>query len=488
MTPLSIALIVGTLIVPLVGTLWLILAKGIRPKSHHGTITARIAGGVAAFCAVGLLWMGQQEVPLPTWIPGAGPMSLHLGGLGGQIAALTTVTLFVSLLLMGHREGGTTSALLLAALSAANASFLAGHFLFRYLALEMVGLCIGLAPLLASRGDGLEQAKSTYLLLRLGDVGLLGAILILWHASGTLTIGPALQMGAELSHPTATWIVGGLLLAVWVKTGLWPFHRWQSTASDLPPVTGAWLYGLAMPNLGLYLLYRTMPLFTTASWILGIGIFLAVLGVATILLRSLLQQRGRMDSASVGTILSTVALLIAAYGRPVHLAVVILIATPLRTIVWLAQAARDRRSVTVGRPQSRIADQHKRLAWDSEGTLIAVADWFSRRVERPIAQEGITRLWKLLFAFAKWLNLWVETRIAQEGVTRLWRFFTGTALAWHRAGEQRAVTGIVHGTAQGAMSVSHWLQRLHTGKLRVNLQWTVAALVLLVALLVVTGW
>ncbi|MBN1246482.1 MAG: hypothetical protein JXC32_02435 [Anaerolineae bacterium] len=488
MPPLSIALIAGTLILPLVGSLWLMVAKCILPEGRHAMITGPIIGGVAALCTVGLLWVGEQDVPLPTWIPGAGPMSLHLGGLGGQIAALTTVMLFVSLLLMGDRDDEMTSTLLLAALSAANASFLAGHFLFRYLALEIVGLCIGLAPLLASKGDGLEQAKGTYLLLRLGDVGLLGAILILGHASGTLTVGPALQVGARLSHPAATWIVGGLLLAIWVKTGLWPFHRWQSTASDLPPTTGAWLYGLVMPNLGLYLLYRTIPLLTTAPWLVGIGIFLAILGVATILIRSLLQQRGRVDSASVGTILSAVALLIAVYGKPLHLAAMVLITTPLRTIVWLAQVARDDRSGVFGRPECQIAGRDGRLARGSEGTIIAIADWFSRRVEKPIAQKGITRLWELLFASARWLNLWVETRIAQEGIIRLWHFFVGTALAWHRTSEQRAVTGIVHGTAQGAMSVSHWLQKLHTGKLRVNLQWTVAALALVVAWLVVTGW
>lgn len=483
-------LVAGALALPLAGSLVVVIVSRLSPARRSAPITGVVITGIAALCATGLLWMGHAEVPLPVWIPDAGPMSLHIGGLGTQAAALTAAMLFISMLLSmlltADRETPGTVALLLAGLAVANASFLAGHFLFRYLALEMVGLCIGLAPLLSSRGNGLQQAKGTYLLLRLGDVGLLGAILVLWHASGTLDIGPAIDAGTRLPPSTAAWTVGGLLLAVWVKAGLWPFHTWQATAHDLPPVTGAWLYGLVMPNLGLYLLYRTMPLLATAPWLRWGAVVAAVLGVAAIVIRELAQSRELPSSASLGSVLSAVGVLIAVFGRSGHVAVFLLIATPFRIVLWLAQGLwADQRLAAQPTEASGVGTPSRR---SGEGWIIAIARSISRRVEVPIAREGVTRLWTLLLAFARWLNVQVEQRIAQEGVNRLWRFLAGTAQAWHRAGEQRAVTDIVRGTARGARSVSQWLRTLHTGNLRVNLRWAVVAMGLVVSLLVVIGW
>jgi hypothetical protein len=186
--------------------------------------------------------------------------------------------------------------------------------------------------------------------------------------------------------------------------------------------------------------------------------------------------------------IGTVAVLLAALGKTHYLAWGLVITTPLRVAVWLAQETIRQRQSEGDLVNAPMAYRVTRQALGIEGTIIAIARWSNLWVETRIAQESVTRLWHLLIAFAQWLNLQVEKRIAQEGPIRLWRFFTGTAQVWHRAGEERAVTHIVRGTAQGAISVSQRLQALHTGKLRTNLRWAIAGFMLVVSLLVVTGW
>jgi hypothetical protein len=478
MENLRLSLLLGALILPLAGLSWLVLAQHVLRIDTRQKAFAGIIAGLATICVLGLLLLGEQSVPLPEWIPGAGPMSLHLGGRGGQIAAITAAMLFISLLFGSKEKNATAFGVLLAALAAANAAFLAGHFLFRYLTLEAVGLCIGLIPLVATsaahrrRHNSLRQATETYLLLRLGDVGLLGAILILWHTGGTLDIDPAIAYGQGLSPTAATWTVSGLLLAVWVKAGLWPFHRWQGTGSDLPPATGSWLYGLVMPNLGLYLLYRTAPLLSTApSALIWSAVIAAILGFVFIV-REMLPRRLANDEAYQrwpalgGSLISTLGVLLAIAGRPSYLPALMLVTTPIRTAAWLVCAKLGKQPAS--QRQAERATSH------------AIPAGAGR--SRPQSVEGY------IMAVARWLSHWVETRIAHEGVLRLWHLLVGTARAWHHAGEERAMTTLVDGTAKGAVSVSRWLQRLHTGKLRVKLQWTMAALIVMISYLILSGW
>ena len=89
---------------------------------------------------------------------------------------------------------------------------------------------------------------------------MLAAILILAGAGGTLEIAPAIAAGEALPAAQLIWAVVGLLLAVWIKQGAWPLHFWMRAGRRLAPVSRIWLYGIVMPNLGMYLLYRVSPL------------------------------------------------------------------------------------------------------------------------------------------------------------------------------------------------------------------------------------
>ena len=143
-------------------------------------------------------------------------------------------------------------------MTAANLAFLAGNFALRYAALEVAALGIAVVQLLET---GQRTGESLYLGLRFGDAGLLMAILMLYASGGSLEISEALSLAAGQTNATFNWAAIGFFVAVAVKTGIWPLTFWQNAADvSRSLLTKAWFLATVMPNLGVYLLYRTAPL------------------------------------------------------------------------------------------------------------------------------------------------------------------------------------------------------------------------------------
>ncbi len=466
-------LLVGALALPLIGTLVLV---GAGKRLGHSPQRARLAtvlAGIATLSLLGLLAYQDYEVLLHVWLPSAGPMSLHLGGLGGQ-AALATSTLLLLGMLLSPPHSRTSWALLLTALSAANISFLAGDFLTRYVALEILGLGIALAPVAEALRNGMRKAKEVYLFLRLGDVGLLIAILVLMEAGDTLVIADALDAGTRLSGAPLGWVVGGMLTAVWVKTGAWPFHHWQAAADGLSPLTGAWLYGVAMPNLGLYLLYRITPLLALNPLFGQLTLGLSCIGILAVTGRLLGGRSRSQVPVQMNAVLGCVALGIAATGHQGVLPWLLLIATPLRLAVWLAMRGQPSRP----EPAAGTIGQTSPEDW-----LLRLARAVNLLVEDRILRQGVLKLWRAVMGTAR-----LFYRLSERDTVELWRATMGTARVFYRVGERDGDTLLVRATARSALSISDWLQRNHTGRLRKNLQWVVLGFIAIVTFVAAAGW
>ena len=445
------ALLVGALALPLIGSIVLVGAGRRLGHASQRRRLATVLAGITTLSLLGLLAYQDYDVHLHVWLPTAGPMSLHLGGLGGRAAVATSTILLLGMLFSPPADR-TSWALLLSMLTAANISFLAGDFLTRYGALEILGLGIALAPLAEGLQNGMRKAKEVYLFLRLGDVGLLIAILVLMDAGSTLVIADALDAGARLSSAPLGWVVGGMLTAVWVKTGAWPFHRWQAAADNLSPLTGAWLYGVAMPNLGLYLLYRITPLLVLNPLFGRLTLGLSFIGVLAVIGRLLGGRSQSQLPVQMNAALGCIALGIAATGHQGVLPWLLLIATPLRLAVWLTNRGRSSRTAPA-------AGTHRQIGPE---------DWLLR--------------------LARAVNLFVEDRILQQGVLKLWRAVIGSARVFYRGSERDGDTLLIRATAKSALSISDWLQRNHTGRLRRNLQWVVLGLIAIVTFVAAAGW
>ena len=187
---MMLGLLTGVLGLPVAIAILLILTEHGPPARVRWAVS--LTAGVTALCALGLLPFAGQVPPLTlTWLPTAGPMRLSLAttslfAITATAAAAVVVYGVGSSIDLGPRAS-YQGALTLVALAAGNLAFLSGHFLLRYLALEIVGLCVGAAPLLESGGrERFVHAGWVYLLLRFGDAGLLTAILLLDRKSTRL--------------------------------------------------------------------------------------------------------------------------------------------------------------------------------------------------------------------------------------------------------------------------------------------------------------
>jgi NADH:ubiquinone oxidoreductase subunit 5 (subunit L)/multisubunit Na+/H+ antiporter MnhA subunit len=333
-------LLVGAIVFPLLAGACLIVAvRWLTSAVSHWIGLATV--GLAAVCVLGLVpYAGQDPMFSVTWLPGMGEMTLELGATG--LYAVVATTWAALLTLFGTTSRGThcpplSAAVILITLSAATVSFLAGHFLLRYAALEIVALGVALAPFVELRnGEGARLGRLVYLVLRVGDAGLLSAILILFAGSGTLDIGPALEAGPALDEASLRWAVLGFVLAIWVKLGGWPFSLWPQAGSPLPLRSRTWLYATVMPNLGLYLLYRVAPLLVHAGPVRDAALWIGAGSAMLAALVALLQPEPGAALPYLWAVQGGLALLVGASGGKVVVWLALLALTPLRLLLYLA--------------------------------------------------------------------------------------------------------------------------------------------------------
>jgi hypothetical protein len=314
----------------------------IKPAAKPARISALCASAVAGL-SLAMALAQSLRVPFGivhlglAWLPGAGSLALALAPPGLAVALATTIAFALAVCLDDAPFG-----LGLVCLGAANMALLAGDFLGRYVALEIVGLCVAAVHLVVSRGKGgARAARHTYMLLRLGDAGLLMAILLLWRLTGTLAIGDALGTatsfaGAAAGGPEASalaWIGAGLALAAWVKLGAWPMQVWLEPALDLSFLGRSWLYASVMPNLALYLLSRVSPLLAAipvVSPVLRSAGLLAALAAGAGALVLARGGRWRRSLVYLGALQGGLAMMLAAAGQGQALVTVVVVVTPLR--------------------------------------------------------------------------------------------------------------------------------------------------------------
>lgn len=213
------------------------------------------------------------------WQPSAGEMCLLFEKTSLLLVLLVSISLLLMIIIHYRQTSGISSqqlGLALISISAANIAFLAEHFLLRYAALEVTGLCVVGASLALSRTSKRrwDNTKFVFLNFRLGDIGLMAGIFLSYAYSGTFNISQNFNLAAQLPLAIRVLLTIGLLSAAWVKMAIWPLDYWANICSSLPPLMRTWLIDLLLPSLGAYLLYRTSPLLLSSSSISGWVVFI----------------------------------------------------------------------------------------------------------------------------------------------------------------------------------------------------------------------
>ena len=220
-------------------------------------------------------------------IPGA----IHVE-LGVHVDAITVVMLivvtFVSFMVqvysLGYMHGDSRYGWFYAVLSLFAASMLAlvlaDNFLLLYFCWELVGLCsyllIGHYSHLRSAA---EASKKAFITTRLGDVGLLIAIILLFKATHTFNIQEiiAAAEAGQIRTEVLTASVVLLFLGAMGKSAQFPFHVWLPDAMEGPTPVSALIHAATMVVAGVYLVARTLPLFQLVAGgpelVLAVGLF-----------------------------------------------------------------------------------------------------------------------------------------------------------------------------------------------------------------------
>ena len=140
---------------------------------------------------------------------------------------------------------------------------------------------MGLASFLLIDFDKTERSSrastKAFLLNRVGDVGLLIAIALLFKYS--LSISELKTLFVSLPFSTKLIISIGILLAALVKSGQFPFSTWLFDAMEAPTSISALLHAATMVAAGIYLLIRMEFVFEEVKIISEILVWIALFSI-----------------------------------------------------------------------------------------------------------------------------------------------------------------------------------------------------------------
>jgi len=130
-----------------------------------------------------------------------------------------------------------------------------------------------------NKDSATRAARKALTMVFLGDLALLGAIVIFWHAYGTLEFYAIATAAAQNS---TSLYVGTLLLlvAVFTKSAQFPFHEWLIDAMEGPTPVSAFLHSSTMVKAGVFAVIILYPIFAVqaiSSIVLVIGLITAVI-------------------------------------------------------------------------------------------------------------------------------------------------------------------------------------------------------------------
>ncbi|HLF04084.1 MAG TPA: NADH-quinone oxidoreductase subunit L, partial [Dehalococcoidia bacterium] len=163
---------------------------------------------------------------------------------------------------------------------------LADSFLLLYVAWELVGACSYLLiGFWHERPAAREAAKKAFIVTRLGDVGLLLGILLLWREVGSFSMIEAFEMAhsGAMGQGVATTAAILMLLGAMGKSAQFPFHVWLPDAMEGPTPVSALIHAATMVAAGVYLVARAFPIFAASGDALTV---VAIIGLVTALMAS----------------------------------------------------------------------------------------------------------------------------------------------------------------------------------------------------------
>jgi NADH-quinone oxidoreductase subunit L len=279
--------------------LLLLFGRRLGPASGWVAVAACGASALlaaAVFATLAGLPADAREVThtVATWIS-AGDLEVAWAVLVDPLSAVmlllvTWVGLLIHIYSVGYMHGDERYHQFFAYLNLFIASMtilvLGESFLVLFVGWELVGLCSYLLiGFWFSNREYAGAAKKAFVVNRVGDVGFLLAMFVLFSAAGTLSFTEVLPNAGMLGTGTAVAVGLLLLVAAAGKSAQIPLYVWLPDAMAGPTPVSALIHAATMVTAGVYLIARTSAIYAQSF---EVGMAVAWVGIATALLAAVI--------------------------------------------------------------------------------------------------------------------------------------------------------------------------------------------------------
>ena len=165
---------------------------------------------------------------------------------------------------------------------------LASNIIQLYVFWELVGVCSYLLiGFWFHRDSARRAATKAFLLTRMGDVGFLIAILLIWSKTGELDIQriEEIAVAGAIGSSTLTLFALGIFAGATGKSAQFPLHVWLPDAMEGPTPVSALIHAATMVAAGVYIVARLFPVFAESRAALT---YVAAIGATSSVMASLL--------------------------------------------------------------------------------------------------------------------------------------------------------------------------------------------------------
>lgn len=267
------------LLLPLVGFLFVLLNGRNMNESQVGYVATGVVGLSFACSVIAFFLLLHQHtrevtVQLFTWISVGTlhvPAALLLDPLSITMCLFVTgISTLIHLYSIGYMHGERDYRKFFLYMNLFVFSMLtlvlANNLVLTFVGWEGVGLCsYWLVSFYFDREAAASAGKKAFIYNRVGDVGLLLAMFLLFSHTGTLTYLSIFSKAGMLSPTIATLTVLALLLAATGKSAQIPLFNWLPDAMEGPTPVSALIHAATMVTAGVYLLVRMSPVLALSS-------------------------------------------------------------------------------------------------------------------------------------------------------------------------------------------------------------------------------
>jgi len=270
--------------------------RSLRTTGAWVAITASLGSLVLALLIAGERLAGAEDYSQSFEWLAFGTATLHIGidvtSLTSLMMVIVTVVGFlVNVYSYGYMRDDERLTVFYAYVQLFLASMLglvlADNLLMLYIFWELVGVCsFLLIGFWYHKPEARDAAKKAFIVTRVGDLGLLIAVLLLfWYMPGHALDFSSISNvfgndGGTISAGVTTLIALLIFLGAVGKSGQFPLHVWLPDAMEGPTPISALIHAATMVAAGVFLVARTFPVFEASpeamTTVAVIGAFTAI--------------------------------------------------------------------------------------------------------------------------------------------------------------------------------------------------------------------